>query len=900
MIIMPDYKKSDLDYGVEVSEKITFLDDNFFGDSLSDQEENVVIVLDKETSINPFFVSMKNNVTKMKDRDLFKTFKRVLILCHYDETPKSIVREINRMMNSRIITGSDMKEYFKYLTFVQVEPRVIKNFVHKTHLTILERNAISVICGMEYENTELVLPYYFVNKTNAEKYAGFNSTTNDIYESIKMIMFKKYFNCYSKIFDEKLFHLFNSIDDSNYWTIDNNCNVSMTKEFMDRRFNFKESLYQTIKASVKSSSNRDEKVNEIIDKIAQRKENYDLNNIYRKAIYTDISQVLLSNGKYFVNNNGHVLTKSLVNDIFNSLHSERELYEMFNIFSLSKDLCHFVINNKFVLEKMAPLFNKYLPVYRYTFGYAWLCFYFESMIKKTNTKITDRYIFDIDTASKLPCFPFCSSDPKVNPYFTVLIDDKILNYEHNCNSIGQLADTKYSIDDLKGFRSKFNIFTSGKLDKSIFDGLEREEGTHKWKSFAVSGSVIASCVEKRNPLIDVVTSPTVSYCDKYKRYFMEYYKDSDIDVICNKSSVFEFMNETMKLIDVVENNLSSSDTKVSLTIEPVKTLMVVVSLRYVEECMKEYESKYIIENLNSDEIKELFYEKYVSFKTESNKKHRKETSSVKNKLYEHFFKVVPMSEMNIIITTYEVDKDLHNHFDSDNYVYLNDVAEKKQDHDILILKIAENIKFKLSSPKMERPLEVFRSKYSDYFSVVARFHLPIVRGFYNGENVYVTPELITAIMTHTNIDYKYFAGIRDPIDIIDKYRVRGFGTILNDTEQSHMLEYNKSVEKWKKIFELDKNKSSSTMKSHMGAKCLDSNMFRPGKYEQEYPDSIYKTVKNSYIDTLNDLSAQYSKQGHNLENSCVDLLKLRTIGKDGNIIPLKRWALHAGYDVLNK
>jgi hypothetical protein len=33
-----------------------------------------------------------------------------------------------------------------------------------------------------------------------------------------------------------------------------------------------------------------------------------------------------------------------------------------------------------------------------------------------------------------------------------------------------------------------------------------------------------------------------------------------------------------------------------------------------------------------------------------------------------------------------------------------------------------------------------------------------------------------------NLDYKYFAGSQDPINIINKYRMRGFGCWLNMNE----------------------------------------------------------------------------------------------------------------------
>ena len=47
-----------------------------------------------------------------------------------------------------------------------------------------------------------------------------------------------------------------------------------------------------------------------------------------------------------------------------------------------------------------------------------------------------------------------------------------------------------------------------------------------------------------------------------------------------------------------------------------------------------------------------------------------------------------------------------------------------------------------------------------------------------------------------NLDYKYFSGSKDPIDIINKYRMRGFGTLLNEKEKIKLIEYSKNVQQW--------------------------------------------------------------------------------------------------------
>ena len=88
-------------------------------------------------------------------------------------------------------------------------------------------------------------------------------------------------------------------------------------------------------------------------------------------------------------------------------------------------------------------------------------------------------------------------------------------------------------------------------------------------------------------------------------------------------------------------------------------------------------------------------------------------------------------------------------------------------------------------------------------STVANFHMPCVRAYYNGDNVYMTPSFISAHMTFMNIDYKYFAGSKDPINIINKYRMRGFGCWLNKNELNTCIKYIYEVPFWNNLFNIN-------------------------------------------------------------------------------------------------
>merc|ERR1711871_1758849 len=63
--------------------------------------------------------------------------------------------------------------------------------------------------------------------------------------------------------------------------------------------------------------------------------------------------------------------------------------------------------------------------------------------------------------------------------------------------------------------------------------------------------------------------------------------------------------------------------------------------------------------------------------------------------------------------------------------------ELKNIEPLIILK--ESIKYSISSVFLPHKFEIFQTKYEEFFSMVSKFHLPCVRAYYTGENVYILP-----------------------------------------------------------------------------------------------------------------------------------------------------------------
>ena len=309
---------------------------------------------------------------------------------------------------------------------------------------------------------------------------------------------------------------------------------------------------------------------------------------------------------------------------------------------------------------MKPLFEKYLPFYRVIMGIAWITLYTEECLIKTKSTIDNRFVFEINNASKLPIFPMCSEDLHLNPYISMLVSIKMIDANNNCLGIPTIANyTNYGISNLDEFKRHFNIFTTGKSNKNIFDGID-------WTNFAISGSIIPACVPKRHPLMDLVCDNTMNEEQQYAIYFNHYYNESDIDLMYNGNSIFDFMNKTNTIIQQIKQNMNqlkekSADT---LHIESIKTLAIVINYKYIELKLndineyinKEWTIEQIIQNIENENIKSYFYEQYTQTKFKNNRIHRKQYGEG-HPLYNEYYKISLIENMNIYIVDYEINRD---------------------------------------------------------------------------------------------------------------------------------------------------------------------------------------------------------------------------------------------------
>jgi hypothetical protein len=203
-------------------------------------------------------------------------------------------------------------------------------------------------------------------------------------------------------------------------------------------------------------------------------------------------------------------------------------------------------------------------------------------------------------------------------------------------------------------------------------------------------------------------------------------------------------------------------------------------------------------------------------------------------------------------------------------------------------------------------------KADDFFKVISTFHLPIVRAYYNGSTVYMTPSCISACMTLYNLDIKYFTSTNYPAEIINKYRQRGFGVFLNKNEKIRLMEYSFQIPFWNEKFNIQNKTSINNILNAYNVKndfyknpALDKVILN--NYNYDIYDAIFKeSVKSlspciTFVDHTfcNMESKRYLYKKYNsIKLKDLDLADINVIDYKGSIVPLNKNYLTIAYTLL--
>jgi hypothetical protein len=776
-----------------------------------------------------------------------------------------IINKFNYIYNDEIVlTRNNISQYYKYFYFLikinknsipcqfynleieevlynsissnfiihKIESAFLKNECHfNSILYISKENLLRYnIFNYNLDDYNIVVPIININYHDFLLYMNqFNNYT--LININKLLILNSYNKMSDKYINKSLYNIISNINNSNFWIKSKILSLNLTLLFNKRKF-----IFNYYKLNNKEIS------------FIMKTKIFNKNNIhyfdmpYSKK-YVDLS-ILIKNTKMYKNIYNTTFNKQEIFELFTKLDNKNQ-YFLFSNLLLHTTYCYNVFNNYELLKLMLPTIKKYAYLYRYLFSYTWLLFYMDECVKKSYIKTDDPFIFDINTASLLLVFPFVHSNPKENPYMPILVND--IDLEPNNNLCGIDNNLNLGICNLEEFKSYLNIFCTGNASYNLFENINFKD-----YNMALSGSIIPACIHTKHPLMNNFSTVL--------RYYEEYYSESDIDIMFNKLNIFEFINNSYKLYKNICKNISkcfkAKNHKTTIILNKVAYLF--VSKKYINnlQIKSDNKIKYIEENIEEDSIKILFNDLYQ----ELTKKYINNLLENNNNIEEYILNDIKNIE-NYNFKIFFTDTD-------SNIVY--------------------NYKYQIKSYYLPRPLELFQVKYDDFLSVVSQFHLPCVRGYYDGFNVYLTPSCISSHMTFMNLDRKYFTSKKDPLEIINYYRLRGFGTWLSSNEKKLMIKYYNEIIFWRKLDEVPSKL--------FGTLSLNSKFFKPRLYNAEYYKHLLPIKESSYIHP----SLLYNDYKiFNCNNKKINYNDFKCINNEGSITPFNKGIIELTWSINN-
>ena len=511
------------------------------------------------------------------------------------------------------------------------------------------------------------------------------------------------------------------------------------------------------------------------------------------------------------------LSKNNFTEMFFELNNENQ-YILFSNLCISTK-CDFVLNNYRILNHMKSIISNYANLFRYLFSYAWIVLYY----KECNTKLNlDEILFDIDTASLLPVYPIDYSRPKLNPYMPILVNDNVLNPLNNFCGIADYNDIEgdnnfinKGICSLSDFMFRLNIFCTGRNNYNIFENINFKE----FNSYII-GSTITACIQKYHPLMSKFLDPseTKSYqiIDGLTNYYDEYYSDAHIDIVSNILEEVDFIKSVYKMYNIISNTINNKfNTKSNYVKTSIKLMKSAVFIIPYNDIIKqlniisdsENSISYIKKNFNSQEIQFIIKELYAI-----------ETK----KYYNNIIKNLSDDEINKL----QIECPDLFIFDSKCKTYI-----KSNVSEVSLMYI---YKYIITSSELSRDIIITKDT-NILYKISKEFYLPCVRSYYDGNTVYLTPSCISAHLTYMNLDYKQSNTNKPMTEILNKYRLRGYGTWLNHLEKDNIHNYSKNTSKWNNLYELyENNKFKSLSTSMFGPIELNNRFTYPKLYNIKY------------------------------------------------------------------
>lgn len=921
--------------------------------TLNDLNENNINET-KHNETNPFYLGESaSTFTYIPYREINKTHQYVYIICRKCESKQNINSNENTKysnpetmcMLTNIICDSKtqmicLKKYTSLLTCLRAPLCIAKNAFIRQGLLTVKSDVIELFNHQSYNMNDTVLACLMleVYETSVEKWINlYTNCSSELDEFIKMKIFTSYYDINDKICHKYLIDVIKNSQEFQYWSDLNNCMINNDHKFINRKFNLsfikkwkipvtqieselRKILINFNKSNIKHATNNTGNYPSQITNISDNKLKINAANKLKTLDYRSNPK----NKSFY-----KIFNTDDINPIYNNIEdlfksraiTEQEKYYLVTHMLISKTYCHFILKNKNILQQIHYMWEKYAPLFKYLLGYSVNCLYMEEMIKKTKTVKTDRYVFTLEEASQFPSFPFTHDNPYMSPYFTMLVDRSLLNLSGNFNGPSVINGLRYGVVDLIEFRRRLNIFVSGNSKMDLFKGAN-------WNNMVITGSCMSAILPVNNPLFTLFTQTKINKNGditmkdgELLRFYQEYYAHADIDIACNHTNIIDFIKHAEHIKSVIHKNLNENNivcNESDIDIKPVKTLTLTLNSKILMELCKSgkipYTYNIIKENKNTNNIKYYFYEMYLNKKLQVNIENKKNLGELIN--HENYFKIIcpaTIEDMTILLDDYsdqqsdkkidscetkECDTEIRTHMYIYANRYRNSDESQNEDNTNYFIKCSETFKYTISSRYLKNKIELFRIQHVDFFGSISRFHLPCVRSYYDGSNCYILLSALIAYLTFTNIHFNYFIGSRDPISIINKFRMRGYTTILTEAELKHAIAYILTIPEVRSTYGIEKD---DDYKELIGTLPLTAKFFH---YRQQCPEKFipdntismqYKTNTLPLFSSSQDVIKYYETKYPTFPSN---LLSMCSITKEGTMDPVKKWIIDAAFDLL--
>jgi hypothetical protein len=769
------------------------------------------------------------------------------------------------------------KEKFIKLTFSQIHKKNLISIkkddheefskfdkIFKDHDVLLDTIDTEIILIPELNKNELLL---YINECVHQ---------NTLKEFKKILKMNLYYQNSLNVFDVKkrLCDIMENLD--NFWEKYNVVNINLTESFKSKKFNL-----NTCKNNI---SDKNDLLIKDIDYLNEIK-NFSEENIKQKNIY-------------YINEHVDINYDEIAN-MYEVLTTEYMKYCFLANLLCSKKHCHLVLKNKKLLIQSKDIVDKYKIAFKYFFSYGWLTFMsYELLTKKICDD--DLYVLDLETANLLPKFPFTYDDINQNPYTCMLVNEDEANVSTNLLSMDFDENYEYynGLPTVNEFSRRLNIFCNKKNEEGYLKFID-------WESCAITGSAVSACSQNGYRLInnDREENHKINeYTDEeLNNYFNNNkYKNSDIDLICNKESYFDFNNTVYELFTNISNeNKSTNLTYVTSSVyvmneemleNEIENLKKIILEQKYDIRTKEINTKTIKLYFGKEAIKKYFYDKYyVGFKREQNDKYLTVINNKYGQKKNSFQKCIDAlkinkEKQNIFYLKYSTPCDLEKFsikilsydatLDNTRVKENEKLFFDKNDSNKIVAKVTESIRYQIETDNT-KTIEVFRCKSKNFMSSICNFHFAFVRGYWNGKTLQCMPSLIGSTMNDLSWENKYFASITHPAKIINKYRFgRGKNIIINNNCRREIV-------------------------IHMLKNIEDYPEYNIGLVNEELSEKVKKVFRFCHEENKNAKKFDETFSKIIVENLGF-MNKLKSINGNGSVNPLNKNYINIFYEEINK